>query len=213
MDVEKSIGSHRPAAGGLMAGASVVRLKITLDDVEPTVMRRVVVPFRIRLSRLHEVLQVAMGWTNSHLYEFRMRDVGFGLPDDDWGDGPIDARKVTLLSAVQDTGAKSFKYLYDFGDGWTHSIKIERTFPALGMDRPMLLEATGACPPEDIGGPWSYQELLAARADPSHERHAEFAEWLGSDYNPGYANFSHLNRAVDDLGAKWVRKARTRRKT
>jgi|GEM_PF-2342688 len=94
----------------------------------------------------------AMGWSNSNLYEFRMRDVGFGLPDLDWGEGPIDARKVSLLLAVQDTRAKSFKYLYDFGDGWEHSIKIERIFPAIGEEKPMLLEATGHCPPEDIGG-------------------------------------------------------------
>jgi hypothetical protein len=66
--------------------ASLVRLKVTLDHVEPTVMRRIVVPWRIRLSRLHEVLQAAMGWTNTHLYEFQIRDVGFGLPDKEWGD-------------------------------------------------------------------------------------------------------------------------------
>ena len=134
-------------------------------------MRRIVVPWRIRLSRLHEVLQAAMGWTNTHLYEFQIRDVGFGLPDKEWGDGPIDARKVSLLSAIQDTGAKSFKYHYDFGDGWTHSIKIERTFPIVALGDPMLIEATGRCPPEDVGGPWGYQEFREALADPAHERH------------------------------------------
>lgn len=206
--METCIGGNRHA-GGLTMVASVVRLKVTLDHVEPIVMRRVVVPFTIRLSRLHEVLQAAMGWTNSHLYEFRMRDVGFGLPDEEWGDGPIDARRVSLLSAVQDTGAKSFKYLYDFGDGWEHSIKIERTFPAVGTEGPMLLEATGHCPPEDVGGPWGYQEFREALADPAHERHAEILEWWGSsDYDPAAANFSQLNKAVDDLAAKWARKAR-----
>ena len=109
--------------------ASLVRLKVTLDGVEPLVMRRVVVPFRIRFDRLHEVLQAAFGWTNSHLYEFRIRDVGFGIPDGGF-DEPIDARKATLLSAIEDIGARSFKYLYDFGDGWTHTVKIEKTFPS-----------------------------------------------------------------------------------
>lgn len=189
--------------------ASLVRLKVTLDHVEPTVMRRVVVPFRIKLHRLHEVLQAAMGWTNSHLYEFRIRDVGFGLADQDWGDGPLDARKISLLAAIEDIGAKSFKYLYDFGDGWTHSIKIERTFPVIGLAEPMLLEATGHCPPEDIGGPWGYQEFREALADPAHERHAELVEWWGSeDYDPHKVNFAELNKAVDDLAAKWARKSR-----
>lgn len=189
--------------------ASLVRLKVTLDHVEPTVMRRVVVPLRIKLHRLHEVLQAAMGWTNSHLYEFRIRDVGFGLADQDWGDGPLDARKISLLAAIEDIGAKSFKYLYDFGDGWTHSIKIERTFPFIGLAEPMLLEATGRCPPEDIGGPWGYQEFREALADPTHERHAEFVEWWGGeDYDPDKTNFAELNKAVDDLAAKWARKSR-----
>ncbi len=120
--------------------------------------------------------------------------------------------KHTLLSAVQDTGAKSFKYLYDFGDGWEHSIKIERLFPAIVEEKPMLLEATGNCPPEDIGGPWGYQEFCEALADPAHERHAEFLEWWGSgDHDAVSVNFSKLNKAVDDLAAKWARK--TRRKT
>lgn len=208
MELEKHFGDSRHA-GSLKLAASVVRLKISLDQVEPTVMRRVVVPFRIRLSRLHEVLQAAMGWTNRHLYEFRMGDVGFGLPEEEWGDGPIDVRRVSLLSAVQDTGAKSFKYLYDFGDGWTHSIKTERTFPAIGMERPMLLEAAGRCPPEDIGGPWGYQQFREALADPAHQRHTERFEWCGSrNYNPGNADFSQLKRAVDDLASKWAGKTR-----
>jgi hypothetical protein len=189
--------------------ASLVRLKVTLDQVDPTVMRRIVVPFRIKLNRLHDVLQAAMGWTNSHLYEFRIRDIGFGIPDQEWGDDPLDARKTSLLAAIEDTGAKSFKYLYDFGDGWTHSIKIERSFPMIGAMDPMLLEATGRCPPEDIGGPWGYQEFREALADPTHQRHDELVEWWGgNDYDPHKANFTQLNKAVDDLAAKWARKSR-----
>ena len=94
-------------------------------------------------------------------------------------------------------------------DGWEHSIKIERIFPADGTEKPMLLEAKGNCPPEHVGGPWGYQEFCDALADPAHERHAEIHEWWGgSDYDPAAANFSQLNKAVDDLAAKWARKAR-----
>ena len=60
-----------------MTSNSIARLKITLDDVKPAVLRRVEVPLTIRLDRLHLVLQAAMGWTNSHLYEIRARDVGW----------------------------------------------------------------------------------------------------------------------------------------
>ena len=69
----------------------------------------------------------------------------------------------------------------------------------------MLLEATGHYPPKDVGGPWGYQEFREALADPAHER---LEWWCSSDYNPNSANFSQLNKAVDDLAAKWARKAR-----
>ena len=92
-----------------MTSTSIARLKITLDDVKPAVLRRVEVPLTIRLDRLHLVLQAAMGWTNSHLYEIRARDVGWGVPDPDWGDGPLDARKTRLLDVIEDTGAKTLK--------------------------------------------------------------------------------------------------------
>ena len=83
----------------MTSSPSIARLKITLDDVEPAVVRRLEVPLDVRLDRLHLVLQAALGWTNSHLWEFRARDVGWGLPDPEWGggSGPLDARKATLL--------------------------------------------------------------------------------------------------------------------
>lgn len=81
---------------------SVARLKIALDDVAPPVMRRIAVPLTIRLDRLHLALQAALGWTDSHLYAFRFGDVAFGVPDPEWGSGPLDARKTTLRAAIED---------------------------------------------------------------------------------------------------------------
>lgn len=76
----------------------------------------------------------------------------------------------------------------------------------------MLIEATGRCPPEDVGGPWGYQEFREALVDPAHERHAELAEWWGAkDFDPNHAAFADLNRAVENLAAKWAH--RSRRKT
>jgi hypothetical protein len=156
----------------------IARLKVVLDNVKPTIMRRIEVPVTVKLDRLHMILQAAMGWTNSHLYELRFQDAGFGIPDPDWPDGPADARKVTLLDILEDVGIKSFKYLYDFGDGWEHSIKIERVDPAIpGNTYPTLLEAVGDCPPEDCGGPWGYMEALDILADPKHEEYQSMKEW------------------------------------
>ena len=104
-----------------------------------------------------------MGWTNTHLYEILARDTGWGIPDPDWGDGPLDARKARLIDVLEDVGTKTLKYLYDFGDGWEHTVKVERiAAPEPGAAYPRLIEAAGRCPPEDVGGPWGYAELLAA---------------------------------------------------
>ena len=62
-----------------MTADRIARLKITLDDVRRQVLRRIEVPLTIRLDRLHEVLQAALGCTNSHLYELRPR-TSPGLP-------------------------------------------------------------------------------------------------------------------------------------
>src|SRR5690242_19255324 len=109
-----------------------------------------------------------MGWTNSHLYEIRARDVGWGRPGPHFGDGPLDASKARLIDLLEDVGTRSLKYLYDFGDGWEHSIRIERITDAIpGMAYPCLIEAAGRCPPEDVGGPWGYRDFLDAIADPN----------------------------------------------
>jgi len=168
-----------------MSADTIARLKITLDDVNPTVVRGIEVPFDLRLDRLHLAIQAAMGWTNSHLYEIRAGDVGWGVPDPGWSDGLRDARKARLIDVLEDVGTKMLWYIYDFGDGWDHTIKIERlTDPRPGVAYPLLIDAAGRCPPEDIGGPWSYVELLEARRDPKHGRHAECEEWFADDFDP-----------------------------
>jgi hypothetical protein len=196
-----------------MTSNSIARLKVTLDEVEPAVLRRIEVPLTIRLDRLHLVLQAAMGWTNSHLYEIRARDVGWGMPDPGWGGGPLDARKARLVDVLEDTGAKTLKYLYDFGDGWEHTVKIERIADAVpDLTYPLLIDATGRCPPEDVGGPWGYAEFLEAIADPKHERHAEMSEWAGEPFDPTKIDIDEHAKAVADLAKAWSRKPAVKRK-
>jgi hypothetical protein len=187
-----------------MTADTIARLKITLDDVEPVVLRRVEVPFDIRLDRLHEVLQAAMGWTNSHLYEISAGGVGWGLIDPDCPDGPLDARKARLDRVVEDTGAKTLRYLYDFGDGWEHTVKIERLVdPLPGLHYPRLLEANGRCPPEDVGGPTGYAEILEAINDPQHERHDECMQWMPENFDPAIANVDWLADELTILARRW----------
>jgi Plasmid pRiA4b ORF-3-like protein len=194
--------------------ASIVRLKVTLDDVEPKVLRRLEVPLDLRLDRLHLVLQAVLGWTNSHLWEFRAGDVGWGLPDPEWDarSGPLDARKTTLLRVIEDTGTRTLTYLYDFGDGWEHTIRIERIADAHpGLIYPVLLEAVGRCPPEDVGGPPGYEEFLAALSDPEHEAHAEMLEWCPGGFDPHAVDPLQIEQALQKTARRWTRKPNVKR--
>ena len=195
-----------------MTTNDIARLKITLDDVEPSVLRRIEVPLAIRLDRLHAVLQAALGWTSSHLWEFRAGETGWGIPDKDWGDGPNDAAKATLRDVIEDTGAKRLIYVYDFGDGWEHTIRIEKVLPP-GPDAsyPRLIEASGRCPPEDIGGPPGYAEFLEAIRDPAHERYADFAEWHNADFDPNVIDAEEIRRHLAALAKRWSRPSRKRK--
>ncbi len=107
---------------------------------------------------------------------------------------------------------KSFKYLYDFGDGWEHSIKIEKITLAIeGIGYPQLLEASGRCPPEDVGGPWGYSEAREALADPNHERHKEIVEWWGGNIlDIDTVDIPGIEAKLFKLSRRWIRKPRTK---
>jgi hypothetical protein len=198
-----------------MSADTIARLKITLDDVKPAVLRRVEVPFDIRLDQLHLTIQAAMGWTNSHLYELRAGGAGWStpLPDVVGGSDFLDARKASLGDVLEDVGTKTLKYLYDFGDGWAHTIKIERLLdPEPDTLYPRLIEASGRCPPEDVGGSWGYAEFLEAMNDPKHARHAEFAGWIDEeDFDPTAVDADQLIEHVAALAKYWARKPATKR--
>lgn len=192
----------------------IARVKITLDHAEPAVVRRVEVPLDIRLDRLHLTIQAAMGWTDSHLYEFRAGPVGWSTPypDADWDGDFLDAGKTTFREVLDGIGRKKLKYLYDFGDGWEHSIKVERLVEAeAGVAYPRLIGVTGRCPPEDCGGSWGYAELLEAIRDTKHERHAELVAWVGEDFDPDDDEAEALKADVAALAKTWSRKSAARR--
>ncbi len=198
-----------------MSADTIARLKIMLGGVKPAVLRRVEVPFDIPLDRLHLTIQAAMGWTNSHLYELRAGDVGWStpIPGVDGAGDFLDARKACLGNVLEDVGTKTLRYVYDFGDGWEHTIKIERLLdPEPGALYPRLIEASGRCPPEDVGGSWGYAEFLEAMNDPKHARHAEFAGWIDEDdFDPTAVDAAQLTEHVAALAKYWTRKPATKR--
>jgi len=184
----------------------IARLRIILNDVEPMPMRHIEVPLKIRLDRLHEVIQAAMGWTDTHLYEFRVGDAGWGIPDPEgFYDSPMDAKKMTLEKLLDQTATGTIQYIYDFGDDWDHSIRIERVNKAIqGVTYPRLMKATGACPPEDVGGAWGYEEFLEAIADPDHEQHEDRVRWSGGDFDAEDAGIDSIIERFERLAKKWA---------
>ena len=114
---------------------------------------------------------------------------------------------------LEDVGVKTVKYLYDFGDGWEHTVKVERVTDAVpGLTYPRLVDAVGRCPPEDVGGSWGYGEFLDALAEPAHENHAEMKDWIGEEFDPVAVNVEALADDVAALAKAWTRKPPTKRK-
>lgn len=146
------------------------RLRVVLREVVPAVVRVIDVPATITLDDLHDVLQVAVGWTDSHLHQFRTDTATYGIPHEEWDDDELDERGVRLA----DLPAR-FVYAYDFGDGWEHDIEVTGS----GGDVPGCVDGEGACPAEDCGGPYGYEAMLAALADPRHDEHESMQEWVG----------------------------------
>jgi hypothetical protein len=160
-------------------------IKITLKGMKPPIWRRVAVPCDITLAGLHDVIQVAMGWQDCHLHEFEIGDERYGPVASeafDFDDGRADEGRARL-NKIAGPNAK-FLYCYDFGDDWTHEIRIERETAAGGQRDVRCLAGKNACPPEDCGGPYGYASLLAILADPEHEEHEEMLEWAGDDVDP-----------------------------
>jgi hypothetical protein len=184
----------KPSRKGAEKDDRIYQLKITLKDVRPPVWRRVLVP-DCPLTRLHQVIQVVMGWDDCHLYEF---EVGGQRYTDPRGMNDLDmedASKVRLGQVAPREKAK-FRYTYDFGDDWRHEIRVEKVFPREpGKAYPACIDGKRACPPEDVGGPWGYMEFAEAIRDPEHERHDEFIEWRG-EFDPETFSVEAVNERL-----------------
>ena len=178
--IEKSQGIAR-----IPASERLYQFKITLKEVEPSIWRRIQVK-DCTLDKLHEHIQTAMGWTNSHLHQFTINGVIHGDPQllyEGWQDEepPVNSLR-TKVSKIVPADSKRFRfdYEYDFGDGWEHEILLEGCLRAeKGARYPLCVEGERACPPEDVGGTYGYQEYLEAMADPEHEEHESWMEWRG----------------------------------
>jgi hypothetical protein len=175
------------------------QVRVDLDDAKPPIWRRLLLSSELMLDELHPVLQQAMGWTDSHLHQFLVGEnkmdrfaeqfhMQFML--DEGADGVLENR-VRLDELLAEPKDRLF-YRYDFGDGWEHTLVVEKVLPRSGDEPPALCSGGArACPPEDCGGIWGYHELLQ---DPTIAH-----EVVADDFDPANFSVEETNAGLRDL--------------
>ncbi len=177
--------------------SGIYRIKITLRHVAPPIWRRIEVAADTKLGKLHRILQVVMGWSDSHLHGFHAGRINYGVPEPGFPGDTKNERNVRFEQLA--AHGEKLIYEYDFGDGWEHELKIEKVFPVESAVRyPRCTGGKRACPPEDCGGPPGYEHLLEVLRDPKHEEHKEMREWIGGDFDPEAFDLGDINRALHD---------------
>ena len=194
---------------------SIYQIKVTLHDSKPPIWRRILVPDSISLHQLHTILQIVMGWTNSHLHQFIIDDEYYGEPEeeDGYSEDLKNEKRYRLNQFVERKGFK-FIYEYDFGDSWEHTIRVEAILPIDPSTRgakqpqsgrtqyPVCLEGKRACPPEDIGGVEGYDDLLKIFRDPKHPEHNDMLEEFGDDFDPEFFDIEDVNLGLRKYAAR-----------
>ncbi len=174
----------------------IYQLKISLGESKPPIWRRIHVKSDITLAKLHDIFQIAMGWTNSHLHQFIIHGVEYGIPDPDYDMDMEDEKKVKLGELIFAEKEKFF-YEYDFGDSWEHEILVEKILPIeKGLHYPICLKGKRACPPEDCGGIWGYSEFLEAIEDVNNPEHDDMLEWVGEEFDPETFDIDSINQGL-----------------
>ena len=188
----------KPSAG---AGAGdiyreVIQLKVTLAEIEPPVWRRLRIPMDCTLARLHQVIQAAFGWEDSHLHRFVIHGEDYMAVDPD--NEPETRDEEVALKRLGLRLKSKFRYQYDFGDRWEHLILVDGLLlleePA---HVPVCVGGQRACPPEDCGGAGGYQDMLDALRDPKDPRGEELRFWLGNrPWNAEAFDLDQVNEAI-----------------
>lgn len=187
-------------------------LHVELMGIQPPIWRRIHLDGRTRLDALHHILQAAMGWSDSHLHKFEIRGKHYGVPDPEFTDPGwevLDEKKYRLNQLLAEGDVCD--YLYDFGDGWLHHIKVEE----IGDVKPSPSDGgfawvdagEHACPPDDAGGPGGYQDFLdRLNDDPYGDETKAFQEWAGLDFDPERFDRQAVNATISRmLWNRWIK--------
>jgi len=182
------------------AGAApLYQIKITLAWSKPPIWRRVIVRSDMILDRLHEVIQCAMPWTNSHLHQFVVGKTSYALPNPEFQNDSLNEQEYRIAD-IAPGARKKFQYEYDFGDGWRHDLLVEKVLPPdPALVHPACVDGANACPPEDCGGIPGYYDMLEALANPKHPRHSECMEWMGEEWDAKQFDLDEINADLKRL--------------
>ena len=177
----------------------ICRMTVTLDGIQPPIWRRLEVPARTTMATLHQLLQAALGWTDSHLHAFEIGAERIAVPYhlEQLTEGQITrSGRLVRLGDVVDHGIRRFDYEYDFGDSWHHSVAIEEVRDERDGDGgARCLGGARACPPEDCGGADGYARLLEILFDPRHPEFDEMRRWAGA-FEPERFDLRRVNAAL-----------------
>lgn len=162
---------------------NIYQFKITLDGTKPKIWRQIQIPENYSFLDFHIAIQEAMGWEDCHLHKFEMVNPLKGTME------RISESKEdkTIISKYFSLSNKKASYEYDFGDSWEHSILLEKILPAeKGSEYPRCIAGERACPPEDCGGVWRYEEIVEIIKDPDDPEYQEMLDWIDEDFKPEF---------------------------
>jgi len=186
--------------------ARIYQLKIALPYIEPPIWRRLEVPGTMTFGALHDVIQIAMGWEDCHLWMFYVGKTEISPESEQFdfsGEPRAQSADCTTLEEMLSGRCIKFRYIYDMGDDWLHEIKVEKVFaPEPDVHYPRCTGGGRAGPPEDCGGFPGYLNLLETLADPKHPEREEMLEWIGGEWNPEAFDLDAVNAALKPRGRK-----------
>lgn len=181
----KRAGLKPLTSPGTWSRNDLLQVRAQLNYIDPPIWRRLLLPGSVTFAGLHNVLQTAFGWTDSHLHRFSR--------------GRTELREGNPIGEVFGKKNDAVLYEYDFGDSWEVQLILEDLLPPAEADRPTCVDGARAAPLEDCGGVPGYHDLLKALADPEHPDHDDLVEWSGGNYQPEAFDRDAINRALASL--------------
>ena len=177
---------------------TIHQIKVMLRGSRPPIWRRFIVQSDVTLYKLHHILQVVMGWTDSHLHQYRIGNTYYGEPNDEFGMRRQNEKRVRLNELLRKPKDRMV-YEYDFGDSWDHEILIEKILPMeKGTQYPVCIKGKRACPPEDVGGVWGYSDFLKTIMNPKDPEYEDMLEWADGDFDPELFDVEEVNKRLND---------------